>query len=404
MARAEHDRPQVVVLRRRMSGRDPNETHRASTPLELLFDLCFVVAISMAAIELHHGIGEGHAGPSVLRYLLVFFAIWWAWVNFTWFASAYDTDDVPYRLLTLLQIAGVLVFATGIPAGMAHFDFTVMVLGYVVMRVALIGQWLRAAWEDPAGRPAAVRYATGVGIVQLGWLGWLALPASVGYLGFAVLAVAELAIPMWAEFRGTATTWHPAHIAERYGLFTIIVLGEAILGITASVQGSFATGGLSGTVGMLALGGLLIVFGLWWAYFKAPAAEGLRGSLRTTAGWAYGHYVVYAGIAALGAGFEVAVDVATHHSEASPLTAAASIAVPLAAVLLVLVRLQRRIGVGFAGTEPLVLVGVVLILAGAAAAAVWNLGLCVLLMGVLLAVLVAVSLVTAARSGRAEVS
>jgi low temperature requirement protein LtrA len=170
----------VVVLRRQMSGRDPNETHRASTPLELLFDLCFVVAISMAAIELHHGIGEGHSGPIVLRYLLAFFAIWWGWVNFTWFASAYDTDDVAYRLLTLLQIAGVLVFATGIPAGMGHFDFTVMVLGYVVMRVALIGQWLRAAREDPAGRPAAVRYATGVGVVQLCRLGWLALPGVAG--------------------------------------------------------------------------------------------------------------------------------------------------------------------------------------------------------------------------------
>jgi hypothetical protein len=97
------------------------------------------------------------------------------------------------------------------------------------------------------------------------------------------------------------------------------------------------------------------------------------------------------------------VDVATHHSEASPVTAAAAVVVPLVAVLLVLVRLQRRIGVGFAGSEPLVLVGAVLMLAGAAAASVWNLGLCVLLMGVLLTLMVAVSLVTAARAGRAEV-
>ena len=402
MARAENERRQVVVLRRRMSGRDPNETHRASTPLELLFDLCFVVAISMAAIELHQGIGGGHTGPFVLRYLLAFFAIWWAWVNFTWFASAYDTDDVPYRLLTLLQMAGVLVFATGIPAGIGHFDFTVMVLGYVVMRVALIGQWLRAAREDQAGRPAAVRYAAGVGILQFGWLAWLVLPPAFGYPVFAALAVAELAVPMWAEIRGTETTWHPEHIAERYGLFTIIVLGEAILGITESVKGALAAGGLSGTVAMLAIGGLLIVFGLWWAYFKAPAAEGLRGALRTTAGWAYGHYVVYAGIAALGAGFEVAVDVVTHHSEASPVTAAGAIAVPLAAVLVVLVRLQRRIG--FSHGEPLVLVGAVLFLASAAAAAVWNLGLCVLLMGVLVAATVAVGLVTSARRGEAEVS
>ncbi|MDT7696159.1 MAG: hypothetical protein QOC67_5609 [Pseudonocardiales bacterium] len=401
MSRAGDGRRQVVVLRRRMSGRDPDELHRASTPLELLFDLCFVVAVSIAAIQLHHGIGEGHAGATVLRYLLVFFAIWWAWVNFTWFASAYDTDDVPYRLLTLLQIAGVLLFATGIPAGMTRFDFTVMVLGYVVMRVALIGQWVRAAWEDPAGRPAALRYAAGVGAVQLCWLAWLALPESVRYVGFAVFALLEVLIPVWAEYRGTATSWHPVHIAERYGLFTLIVLGEAILGTTTAIQSSLGGHGLSGSLAMLSVGALLIVFGLWWAYFKAPAAEGLRGSLRTTLGWAYGHYVVFGGIAAIGAGFEVAVDVATHHSELSGLTAALSVAVPLAAVLVVMSLLQRRIGLGIRYQQPLVLLGAVLVLAAGAAAAVWDLGLCVLLMGALLAALVAGGLVMSARAGAA---
>jgi low temperature requirement protein LtrA len=83
----------------------------------------------------------------------VFFAIWWAWVNFTWFASAYDTDDVAYRLLTFVQIVGVLILAAGVPAAFVHGDFTVMTIGYVVMRVALVTQWLRAAHGDPSGRP-----------------------------------------------------------------------------------------------------------------------------------------------------------------------------------------------------------------------------------------------------------
>ena len=100
-----------------MRRRDPDEQHRASTPLELLFDLTFVVAVAQVAAELAHGIADDHARPSsLLSYLMVFFAIWWAWMNFTWFASAYDTDDVPYRLLTLVQMAGVLVFAAGIHA------------------------------------------------------------------------------------------------------------------------------------------------------------------------------------------------------------------------------------------------------------------------------------------------
>ena len=133
----------------RMSGRDPAEAHRAATPLELLFDLCFVVAVAQAATFLHHDLAEGQFAHGVLSYLVVFFCIWWPWMNFTWFASAYDTDDVQYRLLTFVQIAGVLVVAAGVPRVFEELDFTIMVVGYVIMRIALVAQWLRAAREDP---------------------------------------------------------------------------------------------------------------------------------------------------------------------------------------------------------------------------------------------------------------
>ena len=99
---------------RPMLPRSTTEAHRAATPLELLFDLCFVVAVAQAGGRLHHALGENHLAQGVVGYGMVFFAIWWAWMNFTWFASAYDTDDVPYRLLTLLQMAGVLVYAAGV--------------------------------------------------------------------------------------------------------------------------------------------------------------------------------------------------------------------------------------------------------------------------------------------------
>ena len=85
--------------RTRMVARSPHETHRAATPLELFFDLVFVVAIAQAAGALHHAVAELHAVDGLIGYLMVFFAIWWAWMAFTWFASAYDCDDVPYRLL-----------------------------------------------------------------------------------------------------------------------------------------------------------------------------------------------------------------------------------------------------------------------------------------------------------------
>ena len=118
---------------RRMSGRDPGEAHRGSTPLELLFDLTFAVAVAQAAAQLEHALAEQHAAHAVAGYAVVFFGLWWAWVTFTWFASAYDTDDVVYRLLTLLQMAGVLVFAAvaapgaGLQVAVGSLDHTARV-------------------------------------------------------------------------------------------------------------------------------------------------------------------------------------------------------------------------------------------------------------------------------------
>ena len=100
---------------RRMSGRDPHEPHRVSSPLELLFDLTFVVAFGVAASEFAHAMAAGHVGAGLAGFGFAMFAVCWAWINFTWFASAYDTDDWVYRLMTMLQMVGVLILALGVP-------------------------------------------------------------------------------------------------------------------------------------------------------------------------------------------------------------------------------------------------------------------------------------------------
>src|ERR671917_612377 len=107
-----------------MRGRDPSEQGRAATPLELFFDLVVVVAVALAADRLHHALVEGVGVASLVGYSLVFIAIWLAWVNFTWFASAYDTDDVVYRLGVLVIMTGALVLAAGVPRIFDQRDFT----------------------------------------------------------------------------------------------------------------------------------------------------------------------------------------------------------------------------------------------------------------------------------------
>ncbi|NSC24014.1 low temperature requirement protein A [Streptomyces albus subsp. chlorinus] len=380
-----------------MRGRDPGEEHRASTPLELLFDLTFVAAVSQAAVQLHHALAEGHFGSGLAGYAAVFFAIWWAWMNFTWFASAYDTDDVPYRALTLVQMAGVLVLATGVRAAFDG-DFATVVAGYVVMRLALLTQWLRAAAEHPEGRRTALRYAAGIAVVQAGWVARLWSTGAGAPATFVVLVAAELAVPAWAEHRGGATSWHPGHIAERYGLFTIIVLGEVILASLAAVRSAVTGHGLSAAIVLIAAGGLLLVLALWWIYFTGGGA-GLT-SLRIALVWGYGHYGVFAALAALGAGLETALDAAEHHAHLSERAAALTVAVPVVAVLLLLGVLHRAAGTGAVGHGLLVVAGALVVSALALAAPALGVGPAVLGMGLAVAATLAANLVVFRRRGR----
>jgi low temperature requirement protein LtrA len=324
---------------RPMLARATDEEHRSATVLELFFDLCFVVAVASAASALHHEVAEDHVGDAVVGYASVFFAIWWAWMNFTWFASAYDTDDVPYRLTTLVQIAGALILAAGVPEAVDG-DFAAITVGYVVMRLAMVTQWLRAAGADPPHRRPALRYAVGIAILQVFWVLLLFLPEDLRYAGFLVLAAAELAVPVWAE-RAAPTTWHPRHIAERYGLFTLIVLGECVLASTLAIQSALEEDAALADLATTAAGGLLTVFGMWWLYFAKESAQFLT-SLRTAIVWGYGHYLVFGSAAAVGAGLAVNVDFLTHHAAIGPRAAAAAFTIPVALFLVAVSALQLR--------------------------------------------------------------
>ncbi|PRY40350.1 low temperature requirement protein A [Umezawaea tangerina] len=328
----------MTVPYRPMTARRPDEPHRASTPLELLFDLSFVVAVASAAAMLHHSLTEDHIGHGVLGYVTVFFAIWWAWLNFTWFASSYDTDDVVYRVTTLVQVTGVLVLAAGVPRAFEDGDFKIVTAGYVVMRLAMVSQWLRAWHGDQDRRGTALRYAAGITAVQLGWVARLFLPDGLLLTAFIVLAVLEMLVPVWAE-RAAGTTFHPGHVVERYGLFTLIVLGESILAASNAIRaGLDAAADVPGLVS-LAFAGLVIVFALWWLYFDHPAEEQLT-TLRKSLTWGYGHYLVFASAAAVGAGLEVSVDYDTHATHLPSLAAAMTTTVPVAVYLLVVWFLQ----------------------------------------------------------------
>jgi low temperature requirement protein LtrA len=301
--------------RRRLTGRDPDEDHRSATPLELLYDLTFVVAFGIAANELAHYVAEDHIRTGIVGFVFASFAVSWAWVNYSWFASAYDNDDWVWRLATMAQMVGVIVLALGLEQTFASIDEGdvldngVVVAGYVVMRVPMILLWARAARHDPPRRPAALTYIWTIAVAQVLWIALAIVDlAIVATFAIALVLVGiEMLGPFIAERRKGGTPWHAHHIAERYGLLVIITLGEGIIGTVASINAVVhGEAGWTVEAGVVALAGIGLIFATWWTYFVLPWAHVLRLHRERSFLWGYGHIVIFASLAAIGAGLHVA--------------------------------------------------------------------------------------------------
>ena len=318
---------------RPLLARDPKEKHRASTQLELLFDLVSVIAIAAVTETLHHGISQGHGIAMLMNFIAIFAAIWWAWMNFTWFASAFDNGDALYAALTMVIIGGAVVFAGGVASITSSMDFSYAIAGWIVMRLGMIALWLRAAHSNPAYRDTALRYAAGIAIAQVLWtvLYFTTPPGSGTFLAlFGAIFLVELLVPVVAE-RARETPWHRHHVIERYGLLTIIVFGEVLVSISL-MFGKLYEGHLDLPLVMAAVSGLAIVFSLWWIYFLEGEHLGTT-DFRRAITWGYGHVIVFASGALVAAGLGAVMDALTHHSQIDGAIAARWVGVPVAGFL-----------------------------------------------------------------------
>ncbi|MFD4035518.1 low temperature requirement protein A [Streptomyces sp. NPDC058637] len=330
-----------------MTGRDPEEHGRTASPLELLFDLTFVVAVGTAAFQFAEMVAEGHAGQAVIAFVLAMFAISVAWISFSWFASAFATDDWLYRVVTMLQMAGVVVFSLGLPAMFhsveegGHLELRAMVIGYVVMRIAMVFQWWRAAREAPSFHDACMANIRWTLIVQAGWIvvAFVHMPIAVVFVAFAVLGALEIALPVLAQGSSGDTPWHPHHVAERYGLFAIIVLGEGVVGTVASSGDLLGGGdGTQWTWNAIAvvIAGVGLTFGMWWMYFLTPFGHILVHRRKRGYLFGYGHIPLFIGIAAAGAGLHVAGLYMEHHAKISGTAVVLALALPVGLYMLMI--------------------------------------------------------------------
>ena len=306
-------RPQVL----RNLAPEQRSEERTSTPLELFFDLCFVVAVAALARGLHDEPNLGGA----LRFLGLFVPVWWSWMIFTWYATALDNDDVPYRVTLFAAMLSMLGLAASVGEVGVEPDAAVsFVLAYALMRLLMTGLFLRARRHVPASiRPFVLWYATGNALGAAIWLSSLLVPEPGQYAVWAAGLFVELLGPILAvrTLSNPRVSFHPRHIAERYGLFTIIVLGESVLAVAV---GTADTNWESSAV-LTAVFGFVVAACIWWLYFDHVGSSGIELGPRPAFYWGYGHFAVYAGIAAFGVGTQLAIEAAAETEVAAAVTA-----------------------------------------------------------------------------------
>jgi low temperature requirement protein LtrA len=237
------------------------------------------------------------------RFLALFLPIGWAWAGFTFYATRFDTDDLVYRLLTLLGMFAVAGLASTVPDAL-HGRQNSFVVAYVCVRAILLVLYVRVYRSLELARPVAGWFIFMFGLAVVDWLISLALPVPWKYVLWGVALFFEHVAPIRAWRLLGAAPVDPRHIPERFGLLVIIVLGEGVIGVV------LGTAQVSWTVrsGAVAFAGFLTGAAIWWLYFDfLDATSVVTRNVRSGITYVYAHYFVAAGIAALGVGVKLAI-------------------------------------------------------------------------------------------------
>jgi len=246
-----------------------------------------------------------------------------------------------------------------------------MVLGYVIMRVALVFQWLRAARQDPARRRACLTYAVAISIAQIGWVWQIAVHFStaVALVIGSLLALIELMGPVLAERKDGGTPWNAHHIAERHSSLAIMALGEGIVGTIAALAAVVGQQGWTVDATLVGVAGTALTFGMWWLYDLLPSAPILGAHRNRAFVWGLGQILIVTAIVATGAGLHVAAYSIEHQTRISPLVTVLSVALPVGTFLGLTYALYYYLVRRFKAFQLWLLVGTVAVVAVTVAAA-----------------------------------
>jgi low temperature requirement protein LtrA len=294
----------VRPLRLRYTAGEPG---RKVTWLELFFDLAFVAAVAQVGSPL----AADYSVDGLLRYGFLFLLVWWAWSGHTTFATRFDTDDVVQRVLTLVQIFVVAVMAVNAKDALDSRSSAGFAAAYAVMRFLLVAQYVRAR-SILESRRLTTGFAVGFGFAAICWLVSAVVPAPARFWLWAIALVIDMGTPLVTAHLTVHVPPDPAHLPERYGLFTIILLGESLVAVMKGMESQEAW---SVSAALSAFLGMTIAFLIWWWYFDGAEGAAER-TIRTKQEarafllWTYAHLPLYLGIAVAGVGIEHIVKIA----------------------------------------------------------------------------------------------
>ncbi|MEP7363604.1 MAG: low temperature requirement protein A [Acidobacteriota bacterium] len=306
-------------------------TSRRATWTELFFDLIFVAAVS----EVGKPLSESYSLDGLLRYSFLFVLIWWAWSGHTLFTTRFHCDDLVQKLFTLVQSFIAAVMAANARDALDSRSSAGFGAAYACMRMVLVFQYLRAR-RIPETRTLTTRFAIGFGIAALIWIGSAFTEAPLRYWLWALALTVDFATPWLAERHGMHVPPHAEHFPERYGLFTIILLGEFIAEVMRSI-GSQEYWSLPAA--STALGGMAFAFLLRWLYFDGAGGACERHvhtpeQMRRFHIWNYAHLPLFIGLGAAGVGMKhlIALQEGEHLHHSAAIIFAGSVAVTMIAL------------------------------------------------------------------------
>lgn len=278
---------------------------RHASWLELFFDLVFVVSVAAVARILHDDLSP----RGLLIFALLFVPVWWQWIDFSYFLDQFALEALIDRLLLFAVMFAVIALAIAEP-GAAQGRSTPFVLAILALRALMIWYYWRAWRSVPESRELTGRYLLSFAVAFVVWAVSLAVPAPARYVLWGIAQTIEIANGPITYVTIRTVPRQVSHMDERFGLFVIIVLGEAVLQVAAGIAGvQWQWRGA-----MVGVAAFVIAGSAWWLYFQRADTSVIHRALRSDRHgliwsyiYGYSHFFVFAGIAAAAVGAEIAI-------------------------------------------------------------------------------------------------